>query len=222
MFKIIQFFLILLFSGPAVADELEFQFIGNMAFSISDGKITLYSDFPYESGAFGYMKYDLQDVKISKNGVCLITHSHRDHWASELFQPLNLKLIGPPDVLKGVDPSRVIPFAKEIQYDGIRIEPFSTPHGRNMTHYSYLVIWHGVRMYFTGDTDEVETLLSMKDLDAAFISPWLAQVLLEKKQSVDANKIFMYHHADGEKVVSLQKSILPKQGEVFHIPFRES
>ncbi|MCI0415294.1 hypothetical protein L0222_21180, partial [bacterium] len=66
MFKIIGFFLIV-FSGLVGAEELEFRFIGNMAFAISDGKVTLYTDFPYESGAFGYMKYDLKDVKISKN-----------------------------------------------------------------------------------------------------------------------------------------------------------
>ncbi len=221
MFKIIGFFLIV-FSGLVGAEELEFRFIGNMAFAISDGKVTLYTDFPYESGAFGYMKYDLKDVKISKNGFCLITHSHRDHWAAELFQPLNLKLIGPPDVLRGVDPSHVVPFAKEIQYEGIRVQAFPTPHGHNITHYSYLVIWHGVRMYFTGDTEELETLLSMKDLDAAFISPWLAQALSEKKQSVDAKRIFVYHHADGENVVPLEKSIAPKQGQVIRIPFRES
>src|SRR5262249_1997056 len=125
MLKTIQFLFILLISEHAFADQLTFQFIGNMAFSISDHKTTLYSDFPYESGAFGYMKYDLKSLKISDNGVSLITHAHRDHWAKELFQPLKLKVIGPPEVLKDVDRSRIIPFAKEISYEGIHVKAFS-------------------------------------------------------------------------------------------------
>ena len=64
MLKIKQFLFILLISEVAFAGNLSFQFIGNMAFSISDGKTTLYSDFPYESSAFGYMKYDLKSVKF--------------------------------------------------------------------------------------------------------------------------------------------------------------
>jgi L-ascorbate metabolism protein UlaG (beta-lactamase superfamily) len=167
------------------------------------------------------MKYDLKKIKISNSGVSLITHSHRDHWASELFQPLNLKIIGPPDVLKGIDSSRVIPFEKEIQYEGISIEPLATPHA-NVTHYSYVVTWHGVRMYFTGDTEELKTLLAMKDLDVAFISPWLAQSLLKEKQNLDAKKIIIYHHADGEKITAPTNSIVPKQGQIFEIPFAKS
>lgn len=221
MFKIKQLLFILLFSELAFADDLSFQFIGNMAFSISDGKTTLYSDFPYESGTFGYMKYDLKSVEISDDGVSLITHSHRDHWASELFQPLKLKVIGAPDVLKEVDNSRIILFAKEIKYEGIQVQPFPTPHG-NITHYSYLVTWHGIRMYFTGDTEELKTLLAMKNLDVAFISPWLARSLSTNKQTVDAKKVVIYHHADGEKVVAPKNGIVPKQGEIFQIPFRES
>ncbi|MCI0615600.1 MBL fold metallo-hydrolase [bacterium] len=221
MFKIKQFLFILLISEVAFAGNLSFQFIGNMAFSISDGKTTLYSDFPYESGTFGYMKYDLKSVKISDDGVSLITHAHRDHWAGELFQPLKFKIIGPPEALKGVDNSRIIPFAKEITYEGIHVQPLSTPHA-NLTHYSYLVTWHGIRMYFTGDTEELKTLLAMKNLDVAFISPWLARSLSTNKQTVDAKKVVIYHHADGEKVVPPKNGIVPKQGEIFQIPFRES
>jgi L-ascorbate metabolism protein UlaG (beta-lactamase superfamily) len=221
MFKIIQILFILLISELSFADNLTFQFIGNMAFYITDGKTSLYSDFPYDSGAFGYMKYDFKSVKIFDNGVSLITHAHRDHWAGELFQPLKLKVIGPPEILKGVDPSRIIPFAKEITYEGIHIEPFSTPHA-NITHYSYLVTWQGIRMYFSGDTEELKTLLEMKNLDVAFISPWLAKSVLKNKQSINAKKLLIYHHEDDEKVDAPEGAIIPKQGEKFEIRFLKS
>jgi L-ascorbate metabolism protein UlaG (beta-lactamase superfamily) len=221
MLKTIQFLIILLISEHAFADQLTFQFIGNMAFEITDGATTLYTDFPYESGAFGYMKYDLKSLEISENGLSLITHGHRDHWAKELFEPLKLKVIGPPEVLKDVDPSRIIPLEKEITYEGIHIQRFATSHA-NLTHYSYLVTWHGIRMYFTGDTEELKTLVEMKNLDAAFISPWLAKSLLKNKQTVDAKKIVIYHHEDGEKVDAPNNGIIPKQGEIFQIPFHKS
>jgi hypothetical protein len=40
-------------AGAPDAAGLEIRFIGNMAFSITDGKTTLLTDFPYRSGAFG-------------------------------------------------------------------------------------------------------------------------------------------------------------------------
>jgi hypothetical protein len=47
---------------PAQAPSLTATFIGNMAFAITDGATTLYTDFPYESGVFGYMAYDFDAV----------------------------------------------------------------------------------------------------------------------------------------------------------------
>jgi hypothetical protein len=32
----------------------------------------------------------------------------------------------------------------------------------------------------------------------------------------------IYHHADGEKVFAPTKGVVPKQGEIFEIPIRES
>jgi len=37
--------------------EVRARFIGNMAFQLSDGRLTLRSDFPYESGYSGYMTW---------------------------------------------------------------------------------------------------------------------------------------------------------------------
>ena len=41
----------------APAAELRARFIGNMAFQLSDGRATLRTDFPYESGYSGYMTW---------------------------------------------------------------------------------------------------------------------------------------------------------------------
>lgn len=211
-----RIFAILLFLLPGYlsAGELTFQFIGNMAFRITDGKTSIYSDFPYESGAFGYMKYDPEFLKNDPDSISLITHIHKDHWEQNLFAKSNWKLIGPRAAQDSLDKSRVIPFSSKIEHQGIQIEPIATPHA-NLEHYSYLVTWNGLRLYFTGDTDSTEQLLSMKNLDVAFVSPWLIAEVAKNKQKIDTRKLVVYHHTADEKIADLQDRLTPKQNESF-------
>jgi len=65
--------------------EIRARFIGNMAFQLSDGRATLRSDFPYESGYSGYMTWtDALVPPATADTLCLITHSHRDHFLAPL------------------------------------------------------------------------------------------------------------------------------------------
>ena len=66
----------------AQAGALDFQFIGNEAVAISDGRMLLVSDYPYRSGAFGYMKCVPSVLSPAGRSVLLlITHGHDDHFA---------------------------------------------------------------------------------------------------------------------------------------------
>ena len=132
------------------ADELEIEFIGNMAFRLGDGATTLYSDFPYRSGAFGYMTYDLPLAGLG-DGASLITHEHADHWDAQLFAQTRLELIAHPSIAARVPSERVLSWDERISYGGIEIEPIATEH--TPSHRSYLVHWRGLRLYFTGDTE---------------------------------------------------------------------
>lgn len=199
---------------PAAPSRLQAQFIGNMAFAITDGKTVLYSDFPYESGAFGYMSYDFAKVPKSPGGLCLFTHGHRDHFDAALLAKLDTKVIAPPKLAATLPPARVIPFAPNMTYRDIAVEAFRTPHG-NEDHASYLVTWHGLRLYFTGDTESVDQLLAMKNLDYAFVSPWLIAKIAETKGRIDARTVVCYHHKTGDKVPAFQNRIVPKPGDTF-------
>jgi Xaa-Pro aminopeptidase len=201
---------VLFASEPA---SLQATFIGNMAFAISDGATTLYTDFPYESGAFGYMRYDLASVPKAENAVCLITHGHRDHFDASLFTKMNARVIAPPALAATLPADRVIPFAPRMEYRGIVIEPLRTPHG-DIDHDSYLVTWHGLRLYFTGDTDSPDSLLAAKNLDYAFVSPWLLEKVGRQKGRIDARRVVVYHHRADEKVASIQSAVVPKPGDV--------
>jgi len=200
----------LLASSPA---PLRATFIGNMAFAITDGTTTLYTDFPYEPGAFGYMTYDFDAMPKAPNALCLITHAHRDHFDPTLFAKMSAKVIGPPSLLATLPPDRVIPFGSKMEYGGITVEPRRTRHG-NIDHDSYLVTWNGLRLHFSGDTDDPEALLAERDLDYAFVSPWLLGIVGERKARIDAKHVVVYHHRAGETVAAPSGVIVPKQGEL--------
>jgi len=53
-------FLLILIVQIAVAQnkKIEITFLGNCGLFMTDGEINLYVDFPYKSGAYGYMTYD--------------------------------------------------------------------------------------------------------------------------------------------------------------------
>jgi L-ascorbate metabolism protein UlaG (beta-lactamase superfamily) len=198
--------------APAGTGELEARFIGNMAFHISDGRTSLLTDFPYESGYSGYMTWtDALVPRTSPQTLCLITHGHRDHFDRARFAALGAHLLGPKDVTQGFE-SRALPLAAVVDFHDVRIEPIATRHG-DREHYSYRVTWNGLRLYFTGDTDDVEPLLAETDLDVAFVSPWLLAAAQERRARIPARRVVVYHHAEQYMGPDYQERVLPKQGE---------
>jgi L-ascorbate metabolism protein UlaG (beta-lactamase superfamily) len=196
--------------GPA---RLTATFIGNMAFAITDGKTTVYTDFPYDPGAFGYMTYDFAKVPKASPALCLITHGHRDHFDASLFGRMDAKIIAPPELEATLPKDRVIPVAPNMTWGDVTIEAFRTPHG-SIDHRSYLVTWNGLRLYLTGDTDSTAALLAAKNLDVAFVSPWILGEVHEQGKRIDARRIIVYHHRPGEKPPTYQNAVAPRQGEV--------
>ncbi len=105
-------------------------------------------------------------------------------------------------------------------YRDIRIEAVETPHAR-IGHSSYLVTWHGLRLYFTGDTDSTERLLAMKNLDAAFVSPWLLEAVAEQKARIDAKQVVVYHQTADRDRPRLPEAPPPEAGGDLHPPGRQ-
>lgn len=194
---------------------LEARFIGNMAFAITDGAVTLVSDFPYESGAFGYMTYEPAAAKTSTAGtLALVTHRHDDHWQPRLFNATGWKVLAPQDATGGLAADRVLAIASSVAFGPMTIEPIATPHA-SVGHYSYLVTWHGRRLYFTGDTESTDALLAARDLDVAFVSPWLLRAVSRDGARIDADRIVVYHHRVGETVTGCGATcVVPAQGDV--------
>lgn len=135
----------LLLLAPASPDELRARFIGNMAFHITDGRTSLLTDFPYESGYSGYMTWTRDQAPITnEHTLCLVTHGHRDHFDRALLAAMPSKILGPQDVVRGFE-GRSLPMSRRVEYRGLLIEPIATTHG-DREHYSYRVTWNGLRL----------------------------------------------------------------------------
>lgn len=198
-------------STAAPAAELRARFIGNMAFQLGDGRVTLRTDFPYESGYSGYMTWTDALVPAAGESLCLVTHSHRDHFLPALGSRYCQALIGPKDVAAAF-PGRSLPLDRPVSFGPLAVTPLATPH-RGLEHYSYLVEWNGFRLYFTGDTEDAGELLRQRGLDVAFVSPWLLRSATSGGRRIDARRVVVYHHGAGETVPEIQGRELPRQGD---------
>jgi L-ascorbate metabolism protein UlaG (beta-lactamase superfamily) len=197
---------------------LDARFIGNMAFAISDGTTTLMTDFPYQSGYSVYNEYPPSEIRsATPTTLSLITHRHGDHWEPALFAKTGWQVAGPDDVIANAPAHRVVPLADSTDFGPIRIERLRTPHA-NIGHHSYVVNWHGKRMYFSGDTEATDSLMASRNLDVAFISPWVFRTVVKAGLKPDARRIVIYHHEASERVPECPaRCTLPKQGDTIRI-----
>ena len=202
------------------AKQLEVKFIGNASVGISDGKLTVVSDFPYQSGYSGYMEYDFEKSKPKGRVLSLITHKHSDHFETLLFEKTDWLVLAPDEIKLELNKNRRLKMEKIVRFDGVEIQPVSSPHAK-IEHYSYLMKWHGKSFFFTGDTESVEALEFAKDVDVLFITPWLMRKAERTGTDISAKKIVVYHQAKDENV-PCGKCYVFKPGESFNILLKDT
>lgn len=206
----------------AAAETLSARFLGNEAFEIRGGGATLLTDFPYQSGAFGYMEYDKAELRQREHSLCLFTHAHADHFDASLAAKIGCKVFGPPSVLARAPKDSALAAGTSVRFADFTITPIRTDHGAE-PHFSYLVEWTGLRLYFTGDTESTSELAKQGPLDALFISPWLLAEARASRSLPAAGRIVVYHHQAGEKVPDCSGScLIPRQGQVIEISPRKA
>ncbi len=207
------------FSGIGQTNEIKIKFIGNCGLYMTDGNLNIYSDFPYKSGAYGYMEFDDSALdSIKNNSVFIFTHKHADHYSGKNMRKV-LKAkggtkFGPWNVKKLEE------FAnKNPDFD---IQTFKTKHKYSFNHYSYLITWHGKRIFLSGDTESAETIGELKDLDWAFIPYWILYDANKKKIKIDTEKIGLYHLYPNQKMegeVPEKMLVLKEQNVVISLPY---
>ena len=203
-------------TAVGAGESLSVRFIGNEAFEISDGETTLLTDFPYLSGAYGYMSYDDEELRPRENALCLFTHRHGDHFAPEKLEKIGCTVAGPEEVTGKVKTVPVLELGDELEFGGIVIRPVRSPHG-DVEHYSYIVKWHGVKMFFAGDTTDAAVIGYQGRIDVLFISPWIMRNMTRARIPMGTKKTVIYHHRDGEKVEDCDECHVPEQGGTFEI-----
>ena len=106
-----------------------------------------------------------------------------------------------------------------------KIEVFKTKHRFSINHYSYLITWHGKRIFFSGDTENSDTIAKLSDIDWGFMPMWLISDAIRKKVKLKeiCKMVVIYHIGPRDTIVDdgedEQVKLLTKQGEVITIPY---
>lgn len=218
LIKTLVFVSFICFFNSSQAQEIKIRFIGNCGLHMTDGQSNIYIDFPYKSGAHKYMEYNKAEIdSIRENSVFIFTHRHADHYSKKILKKLQGKKIDPSNIFELRSLSDLV--------TNFNITAFKTEHkvyGIPFKHYSYLITWHDKKIYFAGDTGDLEEISKLKDIDWAFVNPWLYMNAQNKEISIDAKNFGMYHLYPDQKIYGKIPSnllILNKQGEIIKIPY---
>jgi ribonuclease BN (tRNA processing enzyme) len=203
----------------AQSKQITVRFIGNCGLHLTDGTTNFYIDFPYKSGAHNYMEYDASEVQnIKPNSIFIFTHRHADHYSKRLWKKHRGQKYDPYNTEELEKLSTQVP--------EFSIQSFRTPHkvfGISFKHYSYLITWHGKRIYLSGDTESADTFAKQENIDYAFVPVWLlldAQDKGVKHRSI-SKLIYIYHIGPKDSIKinpnDEQLKLLNKQGEVIEL-----
>lgn len=202
--------------GFAQSNEISITFIGNAGIHMTDGKTHIYVDFPYTSGAYGYMEYDAAELsKIQDSAIFIFTHKHADHYAGKLVRKLNGKVYARGNRKKIQELKEQIP--------DFSITPLKTKHKFALHHYSYILEWHGKSFFISGDTEQPAIFNQLSGIDYAFITSWLDYYAREMGIGIDADHIVLYHLYPDEAIEAAVReeagTIFDKQGMRIRIPY---
>ena len=153
------------------ADVFTYTPIKHATFILQSDRTTIYVDPVGEAADFsGFPVPDL----------ILITHIHKDHLAPDLVAALKqgkTKVMAPPSVVEQLGYGIAISNGDSTEILGIGIEAIAAynttaerlkfhPKGRDN---GYVLSKKGVRLYISGDTEDVAEMRSLEDIDIAFV-----------------------------------------------------
>lgn len=209
-------FLVASLSCAAQAQELTVRLVGNAGVVLTDGAATLLVDLPYESGAFGYERYDPALLEPVGTTASVITHDHSDHFDPSLFLPRSSwRIIGPPSVTTNLPPDRVLA-GDSVMVGAFAIVAIPTPHTAD--HRSYRIRWRGRVLHFTGDTEDAATVPSGPRVDVLFVTPWIQCSLSRAGRTASWDRAILYHRQpDGSDEICGSVELL-EQGAQFTMP----
>jgi L-ascorbate metabolism protein UlaG (beta-lactamase superfamily) len=171
-FRIVLLLLTLLLPATVFADGVfTYTPIKHATFVLQSDKATIYVDPVGDAAAFS---------AFPAPDLILITHIHKDHLAPELVATLKqdkTKIIGSPTVIDQLGYGTAISNGGTTDMLGLEIEAIAAynttterlkihPKGRDN---GYVISKSGVRLYISGDTEDIPEMRSLKNIDIAFV-----------------------------------------------------
>jgi hypothetical protein len=211
-------FLLISNIGFSQTQAIKIKFISNCGLYLTDGTTDIYTDFPYRSGAFIYHEFDdAQLDSIKDNATFIFTHAHGDHYSSKnmrnVIKNKNGKKYGKWNIEELENLSNTIPDFEIIAY--------KNKHQFSFAHYSYLITWHGKKIFLSGDAESTATIEGIKEMDWAFVPGWLLLSISRNKLKIDTKMFGLYHIGpkDDIQVDDPKILVLDKTGETITIPY---
>jgi len=168
---LISAFTLLSFISYSQTNNITVRHIANAGLYMTDGSLNVYVDFPYKSGAFGYTKYNPAELdSIKNNALFLFTHRHGDHFSKKLLRKRNASVYGSWKLKKKDQAGSEIISDSENQFS---VQAYKSKHRFSITHCSYLITWHGKRIFISGDAESPQIIAAMTEIDWAFVPEWL-------------------------------------------------
>ncbi len=209
--------------GFSQSNEIKIEFLGNCGLHFTDGTTNIYADFPYKSGAHGYMEFEESELdSIKENSIFIFTHKHSDHYSKKnikkVIKAKNGKEYGPWNITELEKLGKSIP--------NFSVKAFKTKHKFSLNHYSYLITWHDKKIFLSGDTESAETIGKIKNIDWAFVPYWILVDAKENKIEIDTKMYGIYHLAtvqipsakeNWDKIDNIQP--LTEQGGIIKIEY---
>jgi L-ascorbate metabolism protein UlaG (beta-lactamase superfamily) len=193
------------------SSSLSIRFIGNAGFELTDGDATILLDFPYQSGAFGYMTFDRSELRGREPSLCVFTHRHPDHFDAQSIATVGCKVAGPRDLLAALPEASRAGEGPVWGFAAAQVRCIPTEHA-GIGHCSILIVWHGQRLYFAGDIEDLTGFDRVEGgLDVVFLPAWLASEATALRAKLPGVRIVIQHHKSGE-VVSCSDCMVPEQG----------
>lgn len=214
-FLLLTLSLVTVYSYPQ-PKEIDITFLGNCGFFLTDGKINLYIDFPYKSGAYNYMTYDQELLdSIHADAIFLYSHGHADHYNKKLFKKTNQKLYAPWPVTLYLSGKRKYQL-KELNdsLPDFHLVEYKTKHRFSFKNCSYVIEWDGKRIFISGDAETADTLCAMKNLDLVIAPYWVIMDASTRNLKIDTRKIIICHHRTRDQITTKdEKIIIPLQNQ---------
>jgi L-ascorbate metabolism protein UlaG (beta-lactamase superfamily) len=198
-------FIMLLCPGVRADNVFTYTPIKHATFVLQAGSTTVYVDPVGKAEDF---------ASFPPPDLILITHIHKDHFAPELDAVLkkeNTQVLGPPTVIEQLGYGTTMTNGQLIDTKGLTIEAIpaynTTPERLNFhpmgRDNGYVISKDGVRLYISGDTEDIPEMRQLKDIDIAFVCMNLPYTMTIEQAASAVNEfkpgvVIPYHYRGKE------------------------